>query len=268
MHNQLVPSMALAEHPLITVAVVTRNAERTIAACLESINDSGVADEVAVFVDRESTDRTAEISGRYTTHVSAIDVPLHVQPIEALVASKCSGDIILRVDDDETLVGNWRREDIVTLLRRTKATHLHIVRRWLVEDGERFIASAPWFPDMQMRLYLNRRELVAWPKRLHEPIKLAGPCAVYMDGWFDHHVLRLLDRVAREAKCKRYLEICPAPDLSRYYLFEDERVILHAASATEFAASMRLSERVLASWPRDALRPRWLDSFLARSVGD
>jgi glycosyltransferase involved in cell wall biosynthesis len=232
--------------------------------CLDSVCSSRLVDELLVFVDSKTTDETAAIARLYTQNVFPIDIEVHgvIEPLAQSVGRRCSGDLVLRLDDDETLNGNWDPDQLWKLIENLSVTHFYTIRRWLIPPGNSFIQSPPWFPDFQVRLYRNIPGIVTWPKALHDPITVEGAGLVIMNGWIDHHVLTLLSRRERESKCARYRNARPDYDLSPYYLFEDSPVLSSPANPNDFLNSIRLSERLVASWPCSAIRPHWLRSFM------
>ena len=57
----------MLENPIsISLCMIVRNEEKTIARCLDSVCD--IADEI-IIVDTGSTDRTKEIVARYTDKI-------------------------------------------------------------------------------------------------------------------------------------------------------------------------------------------------------
>jgi len=82
--------------PSLTVIIITKNEEKLIQQCLESVK---WADEIIV-LDSGSTDKTVEIAKKYTSHVYITDWPGYgIQKQRAL--SYATGDWILNVDADE-----------------------------------------------------------------------------------------------------------------------------------------------------------------------
>ncbi len=82
----------------LSVVVATRNEEKNIGGCLESVEE--IADEVIV-LDENSDDRTAEIARKYGAKVYLVrhEPVFHVTKQKAL--EKASGRWILQLDADE-----------------------------------------------------------------------------------------------------------------------------------------------------------------------
>ena len=81
----------------LSVIVITRNEEKDICACLESVH--GLADEIIV-VDSGSTDQTVELAQRYTDKVIHHDW-VGYGPQKQFALDKTTEDWILNIDADE-----------------------------------------------------------------------------------------------------------------------------------------------------------------------
>ncbi|QMT60760.1 glycosyltransferase family 2 protein [Legionella sp. PC997] len=89
----------------LTVIIITKNEERNIRRCLESVR---FADEVVV-LDSGSTDKTVAIAKEYTEHVFSTDWPGYgAQKQRAL--SKATGDWVLNLDADESVSEELQQE--------------------------------------------------------------------------------------------------------------------------------------------------------------
>jgi hypothetical protein len=226
------------------VVVLTRNGAGRIERCLQSILDGRFADEIVVCVDRDTTDETAALARRFTPHVHQIAVPGGI-PEAAMpqMAAHCSADYLLRLDDDETLGGNWERAPLEALVRYNDLTHLILPRRWLVPlgpEGPRFIASEPWFPDYQVRFFRNDPALIRWPTTIHETIEMKGRGMVLFDRWIEHYDLALHSRAERERKALNYRRIRPEKHLSNLYLYEDQQIDLLPADQAGYTEALEL----------------------------
>ncbi len=162
----------------ISAVVLTKNGEQRIERCLRSILNSGFADEIVVCVDRTTTDKTYEIARSLADHVHLVSTDGYLESALPQMAALCSGDFILRLDDDERLGGHWTREGFESLAAVNDLTHLNIFRRWIVDDGQNFIAAPPWFPDVQMRLFRNVPASIRWP---HADSRADGDCGELPD---------------------------------------------------------------------------------------
>lgn len=145
----------------LSVAIITKNEERNLPRCLESVR--GLADEVVV-VDSGSTDRTRELA-------EALGARVTVHPFDDFGSQKnravdmAAGAWVLNLDADEWL-SDALREEIRHAIAAPPADcagwefprHNRICGRW-----GRF---AGWRERRKFRLW--RRGAVRWEGRVHE----------------------------------------------------------------------------------------------------
>ncbi|MEM1071584.1 MAG: glycosyltransferase family 2 protein [Planctomycetota bacterium] len=84
----------------LSVAIVCKNSERTIARTLESV--AGLADEI-VAVDSGSTDRTIAILEQHDARVLRSEW-LGFGPTKQIANDACQGDWVLALDSDESVL--------------------------------------------------------------------------------------------------------------------------------------------------------------------
>jgi glycosyltransferase involved in cell wall biosynthesis len=91
----------------LSVVLATRNEEKNIAQCLESVKT--IADEIIV-VDEESSDKTEEIAERFGAKVirTKHEPVFHITKQKAIDAA--TGDWILQLDADERVTGKLSQE--------------------------------------------------------------------------------------------------------------------------------------------------------------
>jgi glycosyltransferase involved in cell wall biosynthesis len=161
----------------ITLAaiVLTKNEERDLPACLESLE--GLATEVYV-VDSGSTDRTEAVAEEYGARV--ISHPFTNQAAQfnwALENIPLAGDWILRIDADER-ISDGLREDLRAALREAPedVTGLEIARR--VRFLGRELRYGDTYPIWLLRIW-RRGE---------------GRCE---DKWMDEHIVLRQGQVRR-----------------------------------------------------------------------
>jgi predicted RNA-binding protein YlxR (DUF448 family) len=210
----------------LSAVVLTKNGAGRIEHCLESIVAANAAREIVVCVDQFSTDDTVQIAQRFTPHVYLLRTHGCIEYSLREMAALCSGDLVLRVDDDERLGGAWGDAKTEMLARYNDVTHFWTPRRWIVPPGDRFISSRPWFPDLQLRLFRNDSNIVDWPKKIHDHMIVRGRGLILTDRWIDHYDLVFRSRQERERKCLYYREQRPQKDMSCFYLWEDQVVEL------------------------------------------
>lgn len=93
--------------PKLSVVLATRNEEKNIGPCLESVKD--IADEIVV-VDEESTDKTVSIAKSYGARIYTVkhEPIFHVTKQKALDFAR--GDWILQLDADERVTPQLAKE--------------------------------------------------------------------------------------------------------------------------------------------------------------
>jgi len=158
----------MAAEPL-SVAVITRNEEERLPACLASVAG---ADEVVV-VDAESTDRTREIARDFGARVV-------VRPWEGFGRQKqfalnqCSHRWVFILDADERLPQETLAEIRQTLDAGPEASGFRFRRknffcgRWMKHGG--------WWPDPVLRLVDRHRARVT-DRLVHEALEVDGEVA-------------------------------------------------------------------------------------------
>jgi hypothetical protein len=231
--------------PTISAVVLSKNGAGRLERCLQSIAQSQIASELVVCIDRATVDDSAQVARRFTDRVHLVETQGYIETSLSLMAALCSGQFMLRIDDDECLGGEWGDGRIEALARSNDITHFWTPRRWLIPPGGQFIASEPWFPDLQLRLVRNDSDLIVWPTAIHDPVTVKGRGLVLMDRYIDHYDLVLRSRPERENKCLYYQRVRPEKSLTHFYLWEDGQVELLPADAAGFrfaaerAASIR-----------------------------
>ena len=218
--------------------MLTKNGERRIERCLSSILSSGFADEIVVCIDRDTIDKTYEIAGPLADHLHFVTTDGCLESALPQMVALCSGEFILRLDDDERLGGNWARQEFESLVALNDLSHLKLFRRWVVDDGHNFISSPPWFPDVQMRLFRNISASIRWPQQIHDPMEIAGNCLTLGDRWIEHDVLFTTSSEERQEKCRRYQALRPTCHLSHYYWYDDREVTRLPANEAGFREAM------------------------------
>lgn len=96
----------------LSVVVISRNEERSVAASIESLLEQTADFETEIIlVDSASTDRTVEIAGRYPITIVRIEpgADLSASAGRYLGTLRASGKYILFVDGDMILIHDWIR---------------------------------------------------------------------------------------------------------------------------------------------------------------
>lgn len=165
----------------ISAVIITKNEERNIGRCLQSLQ--GVADEIIV-VDSGSTDRTEalcrEAGVRFVPH-----------PWEGYSAQKnyanslASCDWILSIDADEAL--SPRLRDSLLSFKRGDATSDTVCSfNRLTNYCGHWIRHCGWYPDRHVRLFATGT--AEWDGQVHEELRYLKPTReVVLDGDLLHY---------------------------------------------------------------------------------
>ncbi len=183
-----------AAGPGLSVAVITLNEERNIAACLDSVK---WADEIVV-CDSGSQDRTVEIATSYGARTFR-DAWRGFAGHKNLAVERCGQDWVLVLDADERVPEALRRE-VEGVLRGGGAADGYSVGRRNYFLGT-WIRHGGWYPDRSIRLFRRGRGRFQ-PRAVHETVEVAGSVGLLREP-LDHHtyasVYEFLLRTARYA---------------------------------------------------------------------
>jgi glycosyltransferase involved in cell wall biosynthesis len=153
----------------LSVTIVAKNEERTIAEVLRSVAD--IADEV-VFLDSGSTDRTPEIAQSFGVRFYEQEWLGYAEQKNKAI-DLASGEWILSLDADEVLTPGLQAE-IRELLRSEIPGNIagfKIPRVLFIGDTP--VRGGGFYPDAQLRLIRKGRGRFA-PRIIHESIKVDG----------------------------------------------------------------------------------------------
>ena len=153
----------------LSVTIITRNEEKNIARCLESVK---WADEIIV-LDTNSTDRTVEICRQFTDQVFCVDWHGYGKQ-KNLCADRTRNNWVLNIDADEE-VSPEGAEEIKAVLRGGPK---HPVYRFPRKNffAQRWVRYGGWYPDRISRLY-DKTQVRFLESQVHEkliPDKNAG----------------------------------------------------------------------------------------------
>jgi len=165
----------------LSVALVTRNEEDRLRACLESVV---WADEIVV-VDAESEDKTVAIAQEFTDRVV-------VRPWPGYAAQKntaldlATGDWVLSLDADEVVSPELRAEIARVLAADGPADGYTVPRRNIFWG--RWVRHGGLYPDRQLRFFRRGRgRFVA--RAVHESVRVEGRVEP-ADGHLEHRSYR------------------------------------------------------------------------------
>jgi len=212
----------------LSVVVLTRNEEKNIGDCLESVK--GIADEIIV-LDEHSTDKTREIAKKYGVKLYEVDheAIFHVNKQKAL--EKAKGEWILQLDADERVSSDLAKEILAIIamddevISCRKIPKLFLRHQKLVEKrdlvgtqtGEvtafyvprlnyflgKPLRHAGVYPDGVIRLIKNGK--ARFPaKSVHEQIEVDGKVSWLINDLY-HHDSPTLTRYF--ARLNRYTDL-------------------------------------------------------------
>lgn len=138
---------------MISAAIITRNEERNIGRCLESLR--GIADEIVV-VDSFSTDRTMEICGQYGVRFIPHAFEGHIQQ-KNFALRACTHEWVLSLDADEALSEELRAS--IRALGPHPPADAYSFNRLTYYCGH-WVRHCGWYPDTKTRLV--RRDRAEW----------------------------------------------------------------------------------------------------------
>lgn len=128
----------------LTVIIITKNEERNIRRCLESVQ---FADEIIV-LDSGSTDKTVPIAKEYTENVFSTDWPGYgVQKQRAL--SKARGDWVLNLDADESVSEQLQQEILDAMASNSADAFRVAIQMYFYNQPLRYSSS----PKRHIRLF-------------------------------------------------------------------------------------------------------------------
>jgi glycosyltransferase involved in cell wall biosynthesis len=131
----------------ISVVVLTKNEERNIQECLESV--AGWAGEIIV-VDDKSTDRTVDIAAKFTDKIIIRKMDIEGRQRNFAYA-QAKNLWVLSLDADERLTPELREEIREVLENRPKENGFTIPRRNYI--GDYWVKHGGWYPSPQLKLF-------------------------------------------------------------------------------------------------------------------
>ena len=193
---------------------------------------SEVSDEVIFAVD----DR---VSLQHLRQLRSLKVRIILHKFEESIENSFSiyrevtSDFVVRFDADE-LPSDLLLAEISNLREHGSDCSGYLIPRvWVVDDGESFINSYPWFPDMQSRVVRTNARLRTYPLKIHEPILPEGRICSFT-GVIYHFDLVLRTLSERKEKVERYRNISEP-------LLEDGREVSSTYYLPELAHGLQYS---------------------------
>lgn len=162
----------------LSVIVVTLNEEKNIERCLDSVR---WADEIVV-VDSFSTDRTVELSRKYTENVFQYVYPGYSKQVERGM-NHSTGEWVFILDADEEVTAELGAS-IRTAILSDQSCDGYFVNRKVYVFGK-WIEHCGWFPDWQFRLVKRGMER-AEHKEIHGAFVTEGKTGK-LEGLLHHY---------------------------------------------------------------------------------
>ena len=152
---------------LLTAVIITKNEERNILRCLNSLLD--VADEIVV-VDSGSTDRTEEICNSFNVKFVQQEW-LGYSEQKNFANNLASNDWILSIDADEELSEKLKNSISELKNQRLSDDEVFSMNRLTNYCGH-WIRHCGWYPDRKIRIW--NRTVGKWQGEIHETIEFSA----------------------------------------------------------------------------------------------
>lgn len=132
----------------ISAVIITKNEEKNIRECLESLKD--IVDEIIV-VDSYSDDNTVEIVRKYTNKIYFKKFQDDFSKQRNFGLQKTMGDWIITLDADERLSRELKKE-IPHLVKSKKYRGYFFPRKNYI-DSVKYLRYGIFYPDYQLKLF-------------------------------------------------------------------------------------------------------------------
>lgn len=153
----------------ITVAIITKDEERNIRDCLESVK---WADEIVV-VDNGSTDRTLGICREYGARIFQEEWKGYSGQKNSAIA-KAGNEWVLNLDADERVSPELRQE-----MQKSLEENRGVDGYWIPRKNfflGQWIRYCGWYPDLNLRLFRKSRGRFG-ERAVHERVEVEGKTA-------------------------------------------------------------------------------------------
>ena len=165
----------------ISAVIITKNEERNILRCLNSLLD--VADEIVV-VDSGSTDNTDAICERFGVRFVHHDWQGYSEQ-KNFANSLATNDWILSIDADEEISETLKNSILEIKNRDIPADNVFSMNR-LTDYCGHWIRHCGWYPDRKIRIW--NRTVGQWQGEIHETIEFSTKVTEHrLDGDLLHY---------------------------------------------------------------------------------
>lgn len=170
---------------MISAYILTRNEEKHIRWCLESITD--VVDEIIV-VDGYSVDKTVEICREYTDKIYLHKFSGSFAEERTFAVGKTKYEWVLQIDADETLSEGIRNALRSLIEYNGYTVHSFARRNYYDKEGEKWTRYA-YFPDWQPRLFRKDKVKYNLTRTIMEEAIICGEIKYApMEMYLNHYV--------------------------------------------------------------------------------
>jgi len=171
----------MKENPLISAIIITKDEEKNIAHCLDSL--VRIADEIIV-IDSFSTDATEKICTSYDKVEFCTSEWKGYSETKNYGNSLAKGKYILSIDADE-VVSEELLQSLIKFKSEQNRPEVCSFNR-LTNFCGKWIRHSGWYPDRKIRLW--KRELAHWEGRVHEkPVFTQNVSIVHLEGDLLHY---------------------------------------------------------------------------------
>ncbi|HCT76851.1 MAG TPA: hypothetical protein DGG94_13455 [Micromonosporaceae bacterium] len=125
----------MSDHPSVSVIVPCYNAEKTLAACLQSIYSQTFQIHEVIIIDDHSSDQSRNIARRYPCHLIESPTNRGVSFTRNTGVAASSGEILFFLDSDEALTPDSVANAVHLLSTGYDCVHGIIAPEPLVDDG-------------------------------------------------------------------------------------------------------------------------------------
>jgi hypothetical protein len=190
----------------ISLCLTASRDEAAVRALLELMRP--VVDEVVLGVDARAAERILAACGDLVDQAYAYEYETTVEQYVAWMYERCTGEWILRLDDDEAPSAALLAA-LPELARDRRRSLLLLPMRDLYPTRERYIVSHPWYPDYHARLIRNLPGLWSFAGTPHREIEALGERRRIPEAPLYHLHFAQPDTDERLAAARRREEIAP-----------------------------------------------------------
>lgn len=165
----------------ISGIVLTKNEERDITRCLESLS---FCDEIVV-IDDESTDNTVQIAEKHKSKVFKRKLSSDFSGQRNFILDKVKGDWLLFVDADEVVTPELKEEIKKTVNNTTNNQSVYYIKRRDIWWGKPVTRGEVRKAFKKGIIRLVRKNSGRWYGSVHEEFRAHGS-AGRLNGYLDH----------------------------------------------------------------------------------